>query len=146
MLKGRVIQGVADPAIFNESQGESIAQMQEKYPYFVTWRPGDHTRIAGKMQLHYRLAFDAEGRPMFQVFDTCRHFIRTIPNLVYDESNVEDIDSDQEDHIYDECRYVLMENPISPRQDEPLPPVGDDPLNMERDLRREKYERSKAWR
>ena len=46
MLKGRVIQGVADPAIFNESQGESIAQMQEKYPYFVTWRPGDHTRIA----------------------------------------------------------------------------------------------------
>ena len=36
MLKGRVIQGVADPAIFNESQGESIAQMQEKYPYFVT--------------------------------------------------------------------------------------------------------------
>ena len=60
MLKGRVIQGVADPAIFNESQGESIAQMQEKYPYFVTWRPGDHTRIAGKMQLHYRLAFDAE--------------------------------------------------------------------------------------
>ena len=36
MLKGRVIQGVADPAIFNESPGESIAQMQEKYPYFVT--------------------------------------------------------------------------------------------------------------
>ena len=83
---------------------------------------------------------------MFQVFDTCRHFIRTIQNLVYDESNVEDIDTTQEDHIYDECRYVLMENPISPRQDEPLPPVGDDPLNMERDLRREKYERSKAWR
>lgn len=83
---------------------------------------------------------------MFQVFNTCKHFIRTIPNLVYDESNVEDIDTRQEDHIYDECRYVLMENPISPRQDEPLPPVGDDPLNMERDLRREKYERSKAWR
>ena len=66
MLKGRVIQGVADPAIFNESQGESIAQMQEKYPYFLTWRPGDHTRIAGKMQLHYRLAFDAEGGRCFR--------------------------------------------------------------------------------
>ena len=39
---------------------------------------------------------------------------RQIPNLVYDESNVEDIDTRQEDHIYDECRYVLMENPISP--------------------------------
>ena len=131
MLKGRVIQGVADPAIFNESQGESIAQMQEKYPYFLTWRPGDHTRIAGKMQLHYRLAFDAEGRPMFQVFDTCRHFIRTIPNLVYDESNVEDIDTTQEDHIYDECRYVLMENPISPRQVRKEAVLRDDPLDMD---------------
>ena len=27
---------------------------------------------------------------------------------------MEDIDTRQEDHIYDECRYVLMENPISP--------------------------------
>ena len=131
MLKSRVIQGVADPAIFNESQGESIAQMQEKYPYFVTWRPGDHTRIAGKMQLHYRLAFDAEGRPMFQVFDTCRHFIRTIPNLVYDESNVEDIDTTHEDHIYDEYRYVLMENPISPRQVRKEVVLRDDPLDMD---------------
>ncbi len=48
---------------------------------------------------------------MLQVFNTCKHFIRTIPNLVYDESNVEDIDTRQEDHIYDECRYVLMEKP-----------------------------------
>jgi len=68
---------------------------------------------------------------MFQVFDTCRHFIRTIPNLVYDESNVEDIDTTQEDHIYDECRYVLMENPISPRKTEQVPVLQDDPLDMD---------------
>ena len=131
MLKGRVIQGVADPAIFNESQGESIAQMQEKHPYYLVWHPGDHTRLAGKMQMHYRLAFNAEGRPMLQVFDTCKHFIRTIPNLVYDESNVEDIDSDQEDHIYDECRYVLMENPLSPRQIQKETALRDDPLDLD---------------
>jgi len=132
MLKGRVIQGVADPAIFNESQGESIAQMQEKHPYYLVWHPGDHTRLAGKMQMHYRLAFNAEGRPMLQVFDTCKHFIRTIPNLVYDESNVEDIDSDQEDHIYDECRYVLMENPLSPRQIQKETALRDDPLDLDK--------------
>ena len=67
---------------------------------------------------------------MFQVFNTCRHFIRTIPNLVYDERNVEDIDSSQEDHIYDECRYVLMENPISPRKRVEPPVLRDDPLDM----------------
>lgn len=33
---------------------------------------------------------------------------------MYDSGNVEDIDTTQEDHIYDMCRYVLMENPISP--------------------------------
>ena len=130
-LKGRHINGVADPAIFNESQGESIAQMQEKHPNYLFWTPGDHTRLAGKMQMHYRLAFDGEGRPMFQVFDTCKHFIRTIPNLVYDETNVEDIDTTQEDHIYDECRYVMMENPISPRKTESVPVLKDDPLDMD---------------
>ena len=135
MLKGRTILGVADPAIFDESRGESIAAMMERGPHFLHWGPGDHTRRAGKMQFHYRLAFDGEGRPMFQVFNTCRHFIRTLPNLVYDESNVEDIDTRQEDHIYDECRYVLMENPISPPRQTVQPPVGDDPLELHRRAR-----------
>ena len=130
MLRGRVILGVADPAIFDESRGESIAMMQEKAPNFLHWAPGDHTRLAGKMQFHYRFAFDGDGRPMFQVFDTCKHFIRTIPNLVYSESNVEDIDTTQEDHIYDECRYVLMENPLSPRQTEKPALLRDDPLEL----------------
>ena len=71
LLKGRVILGVADPAIFDESRGESIADMQEKSPNFLHWMPGDHTRLAGKMQFHYRLAFNEDGRPMLQVFNTC---------------------------------------------------------------------------
>jgi hypothetical protein len=67
---------------------------------------------------------------MFQIFNTCKHFIRTIPSLVYDESNVEDIDTNTEDHIYDECRYVLMANPISPRKHFTKPKDYDDPLNQ----------------
>ena len=62
----------------------------------------------------------------------CKHFIRTIPNLVYDESNVEDIDTTQEDHIYDECRYVLMENPLSPKQAVRDVPMKDDPLDLDK--------------
>ena len=75
---------------------------------------GDNTRLAGKMQLHNRLAFDEYGIPMLYVFNTCKHFIRTIPELIYDETDVEDIDTDGEDHIYDECRYVAMAHPINP--------------------------------
>ncbi len=130
ILKGRKISGVADPAIFDESRGESIAAMMERSPNFLHWAPGDHTRLAGKMQFHYRFAFDTEGRPMFQVFHTCKHFIRTIPNLVYDDANVEDINSSGEDHIYDECRYVLMEHPLSPRNRTLAPHDHNDPLEL----------------
>lgn len=141
-LKGRNIIGIADPSIFDESRGESVAEMMLKSPNFVYWEPGDNTRLPGKMQYHYRLAFDEEGRPMFYVFNTCKHFIRTIPALVYSEKNVEDINTDQEDHIYDECRYVLMENPITPRKNIKIYKIGEDPL----DLRQEDNKKTLFYR
>ena len=129
-LKGHKIYGIADPSIFDESRGESIAAMMERSPNFIFWAKGDNTRIAGKMQYHYRFAFDKDGHPMFYCFDTCKHFIRTIPTLVYDQKHVEDIDTTQEDHIYDETRYVMMENPISPRINVLQPPPEYDPLDL----------------
>ena len=68
------------------------------------------------MQYHYRFAFSDEGVPMLYVFNTCKNFIRTVPSLCYDTLNVEDIDTSSEDHIYDECRYVLMHIPIKARE------------------------------
>lgn len=133
VLKGKQIVGIADPSIFDESRGESVARMMQRSPNFIYWQGGDNTRLAGKMQFHYRLAFDSEGLPMFQVFNTCKHFIRTIPTLVYDESKVEDINTDQEDHIYDMCRYVMMEHPISPRANADTRKLGDDPLDLRQD-------------
>ena len=130
LLRGRKITGVADPSIFERSRGESIAEQMEAFPYLIDWEKGDNTRLAGKMQFHYRLAFGQEGRPMFYCFHTCRHFIRTIPNLVYDETRVEDVNTEGEDHIYDECRYVFMTQPITPRQGAKGIHRGDDPLNM----------------
>ena len=112
-IKGRRVTGIADPAIFATDKGESIGEIMERCGVF--FEKGDHTRISGKMQYHYRFSFDEQGFCRFYVFNTCKNFIRTIPNLVYDTVNVEDIDTKQEDHIYDECRYVLMENPITPR-------------------------------
>ena len=109
-LKGRYITGVADPAIRQKNGGESIAELMEREG--VYWDKADNSRIAGKAQLHARLTFDPAGIPMFYTFTTCTHFIRTFPELVYDSANVEDINSDGEDHIYDECRYVAMAHPI----------------------------------
>lgn len=111
-LRTRHICGIADPSIFDESRGESIAQMMEREG--VYFEKADNTRIAGKMQLHNRLAFDENAIPMLYVFSSCKHFIRTVPALVYSQSDVEDIDTQAEDHIYDEVRYVAMAHPINP--------------------------------
>lgn len=134
-LKGRQIRGIADPAIFEESRGESIAAMMARSPNFVYWGKGDNSRIAGKMQYHYRFAFDSEGKAMLYIFNTCKNFIRTLPTLVYDEKHVEDVDTTQEDHIYDECRYVLMEHPIAPRQNVLQKPTEYDPLDRDKDFK-----------
>lgn len=113
-LRGRTITGVADPSIFDESRGMSVARMMEKEGIFFTG--GDNTRLPGKMQLHQRLTFDGNGRAGLYVFDCCRNFIRTIPALTYDSASGEDIDTDGEDHIYDMTRYVLMETPMMLKQ------------------------------
>lgn len=111
-LRGKYINGIADPSIFDESRGESVGRLMEREG--VYFEKADNTRIAGKMQLHNRLAFDDEGIPMLYIFSTCKHFIRTVPALVYSQIDVEDIDTTAEDHIYDEVRYIAMANPINP--------------------------------
>lgn len=131
-LRGHDIYGVADPAIFEKSNGQSIAEQFAACG--VYWKRGDHSRIPGKIQYHYRFAFDGNGIPMLYIFSNCKDFIRTIPNLVYSESKVEDIDTTQEDHIYDECRYALMENLISRRESSVyVPSSASDPLDIYKD-------------
>ncbi|MDP2892427.1 MAG: phage terminase large subunit [Bacillota bacterium] len=105
--------GIADPSIWDGSRGESIAEQIEKRGVF--FQKGENARLAGKMQLHERLAISSEGRPGLQVFSTCRHFIRTVPMLTYDLTRVEDVDTACEDHAYDAARYFLMARPVKNR-------------------------------
>lgn len=127
-IKYKHVSGIADPAIFAESGGEPISDIMSRYG--VYFDKADNTRIAGKMQIHHRLAFDEIGIPMLYVFDTCKHFIRTIPALVYDETDVEDVNTKGEDHIYDELRYVCMENPINPPPKAPPSVKPYSPLDL----------------
>lgn len=112
-MRGRTIHRVGDPAIWQSDGTESVGALMERER--VYFEKGKHERINGKMQVHHRLAFNGDGVPMLYVFNTCKHFIRTVPALVYDDTNVEDVNTDGEDHIYDQLRYVCMRNPIAPR-------------------------------
>ena len=128
-LKGKNILGVADPSIWDGSRGVSVAEMAARQG--VYFEKGVNERLPGWMQVHYRMTFDDGGIPMMYVFRTCRAFIRTMPSLTYSETHVEDLDTDGEDHVADEVRYMCMARPIKPvappeRKAKPYNPLDDD--------------------
>jgi len=136
-LKNRkIVDSIADPAIWDASRGESIAETAERYGIYFS--PGDHERIPGWMQVHYRFQFDENGYPRMYVFNNCKAFIRTIPLMMYSETHPEDIDTKLEDHCPDEVRYMCMSRPVTPIVPEKREPIVSDPLNQfsERQLKR----------
>ena len=129
---------VADPSIFERSHGESIAdKMSRGYmgqQVGITFTDADNTRLAGKMEVHERLRFDSEGKPMMYIFSCCEDWIRTVPNLPYDQhkrggKKQEDVDSLAEDHDYDATRYFLMERPLKAKKKEHAQPVPFSPFD-----------------
>ena len=133
-LKGKQIIGVADPAIWNAETGESIADRAAKYQ--VYFGKGDHQRLPGWMQVHYRLAFDSNGIPMMYIFKNCKAFIRTMPLLQYDDHKPEDLDTEGEDHVADEVRYFCMSLPIKPTI-EKIDEYSNSPMAMFLDIKKE---------
>lgn len=127
-LRGKRIEGVADPAIWDASRGESIADTALKYG--LVFAPGDHERIPGWMQCHYRLQFDSDGYSRMYVFSNCRAFIRTVPLMMYHKHRPEDLDTELEDHAADEWRYLCMSRPVTPLRPVEQKSFVIDPLNQ----------------
>jgi hypothetical protein len=104
--------GVADPAMFAEDGGPSIAQRMIQAG--VIFRPADNKRVpqrgamGGWDQLRSRLVGDDDGRPMVLFFSTARDLIRTLPAMQHDDARPEDLSSEGEDHAADSCRYGMM--------------------------------------
>lgn len=134
-LNGKKIIGVADPSIWDQSRGESVAEAAAKHGIYFT--PGDNKRIPGWMMCHYYMAFDEFGESMLYVFSNCKAFIRTIPALQYDERKVEDLDTDAEDHVADEFRYFVMSRPIKPRFPVKKDGFSETPMARYLDIRKE---------
>ena len=117
-------------------QMEAARPPQMAAEHGIHFSPGDNERIAGWMQVHYRLAFDDNGFPMMYVFDNCKAFIRTIPALQYDDHKVEDLDTDGEDHVADEVRYFCMARPIKARTAKKPDEFYKNPLSVYLDVER----------
>ena len=129
MLQGRkIVDSIADPAIWDASRGESVAETAMRYGIYFS--PGDNARINGWMMLRYYLQFDESGYPRMYFFNTCKNAIRTIPLMMFSETHPEDLDSDMEDHICDTLRYMAMSRPIKPIVPVERKTILSDPLDQ----------------
>lgn len=119
--KGEIIQyGIADPAIFIQQGGPSIAEQMMLAG--CNWWRADNKRVPGWAQVRTRLV-GQDGVPMIYFLESCVDAIRTLPVLQHDETNPEDVDTEGEDHAGDDIRYACMSRPWQPIIEEPAGPL-----------------------
>jgi hypothetical protein len=111
----RVRTGPADHQIFAPmlDMGPSIyADFEKLGVYFEAADKSPGSRIRGIEQIRKLLAATIpvdrrrEESGLF-IFESCSNFLRTIPDLPRDKTNIEDYDKNAEGHIADEVRYML---------------------------------------
>lgn len=126
-LYGKVMPGAADNSIWDVKDGNSTAATMaksveingRKFPG-VQWKRSDKSagsRKAGWKRIREYLsavvprAGDPQNRetPGIFVFDNCKYFIELVPTLPRDEDDLDDVDTDSEDHIGDEVRYRILD-------------------------------------
>jgi hypothetical protein len=134
-IGGRRILRLSDPTCFNKTPdarggGQGPSSAEDFARAGVVLQPGDPNRKQGIRQFHERLRIrpdaerDQDGRlvelPMLVVYDTCEAFIRTIPLLNPDPRKPDDVDTRQEDHVYDEAKLACMGRPLRTGFDGPV--------------------------
>lgn len=108
------LDGLMDSAAFSNNgqsetpRGKQIVKAGAKFRPVDKW-PG--SRVHRVQDFHRRLgknAKDPEGKPGIIFFTKCRKAIETIPTLPRDPNNVEDVDTDGDDHAFDAVTYGLQ--------------------------------------
>lgn len=106
---------VADPSIFNKDGGESIYEQLQKGAkgrgHVLAWTGADNSRIPGWQKMRSAIEAAATGdreNAGLWVTEPCTEFIRTVPVLQASKTIPDDVDSEGEDHVGDEARYLIM--------------------------------------
>lgn len=113
-IESDIAEGPADGQIFNvnEKESRSIGKLMEEEG--VKWYAADKssgTRKAGLELMRSALENANQGEgPGLYVMRNCEAFIETVPVIPRDEDDEDDVDTTSEDHVYDEVRYMLLDN------------------------------------
>ena len=110
VLAGLAVKpGPADSAIFASDGGHCIADDMLKAG--VRWTAaskGPGSRVNGLEKVREMLKASSEPmpeRPGLYAVSRCLHYIRTLPVLPRSSVNPEDVNTNAEDHVFDEVRY-----------------------------------------
>lgn len=112
-IYGRVRTGIADGSIFDDYE-PGLSVVGEMRKNGVDWFAADkshNSRKQGWEQIRERLEGAKPGEegvreePGLFILETCDQFLRTIPVLPRSDRDLDDVDTDAEDHIADEVRY-----------------------------------------
>jgi hypothetical protein len=133
----RKVRRFADPSIwhprpeFRKKEAQGITIEEDFARHGIHFLKADNDRLHGKLQVHKRLQttedIDEETgeiigeHPHIQIFNNCKGFWRTMPELAEDPKNPDDVDTKQEDHCYDELRYMCMARPVKPKKVAQIP-------------------------
>ena len=120
----RVRPGPADSSIFSVENNNSVGGDMENEGIFwerADKRPGSRKNGWDKMRALMIGALPPEGNlpreePGIFVFSNCKQFIRTVPGIPRDDKDLDDVNTDAEDHIADECRYRVYQRPAQSAQ------------------------------
>lgn len=107
----RVSPGPADSSIYAVTDDASIAENMEREGVFwnlADKRPGSRKNGWELMRDRLSAVKNGEDKPGMYIFNNCRDWIRTVPHISRDSKDLDDVDSDAEDHAADESRYRVL--------------------------------------
>lgn len=141
----KLTAGTADSSMFNPQSDGSTAiskLMENKWDElhggkWLRLKKGTKNRLSRVAILHNWLSIAPDGLPYLLIMDCCSYIIKTIPELVHDDTKVEDVDTVADDHGYDGLTYRLADikfirvdpSVVTPKTKKSAP-QGFRPINM----------------
>lgn len=112
---GEPIKGILDSAAFADTgqqnaipRGNVLNQLGCRFKPCEKWPGSRVDRVRHFHQMMSRNPLDPRGFPRLRFFRWCHQAIDTIPALPRDPHDIEDVDTDAEDHAFDAVTYGLM--------------------------------------
>lgn len=96
-----------DPAMFSKGQDMSLSIADQFQRSGVHIKRANNDRLSRWVLMHNWLSLAPDGIPYWVITSNCVNLHRTIPLMIHDEHDIEDLDTTLEDHAVDSSGYAM---------------------------------------